>query len=123
MIRLLAAQTWAHIAMGSVLMGSWAIFANRAHPMADSLQAGVLQGLLSGVLTACLKTVADRLRKGLPHWALAAGASLLFSATVLVLIHVAAGTPERTATVAVPLLVSGVYIFTYCYFRRRSSDG
>lgn len=104
-------------------MGGWAVFANRMHPFGEAAQAGVLQGALSGFLTACLKMIADRLMTVLPHWALAAALSLGFSATLLLSAHALMGTPEFAATVAVPLLVSGSYIFAYCYLRRRPSDG
>lgn len=123
MIKKLAAQTWLHVALGAILMGSWAFFANRQHAFADALQAALLQGALSGLLTAFLKTLADRLQKTLAHWSLAAGISLAFSATFLLTAHWLTGTPELGATVAVPLLVSGSYIFGYCYLRRGRSHG
>ena len=123
MIGKLASQTWVHMAIGAVLMGSWAFFANRQHPTAEAIQAAVLQAGLSGFLTACLKMIADRLRQILPHWALGAGLSLLFSVTLLLAAHWMSGTPELAATVAIPILVSGSYIFGYCFLRRGSSHG
>ncbi len=122
-IRRLASQTWLHIGVGAVLMGGWAFYANRPHTMAEALQAAALQGALSGFLTACLKTLADYLRQRLPYWWMAAGLSLLCSATLLVAAHWVAGTPALAATIAVPLLVSGSYIFGYCYLARRPPHG
>ncbi|PWK59045.1 hypothetical protein C8D95_101867 [Silicimonas algicola] len=123
MIRRLASQTWVHVTFGAVLMGSWSFYANRHHEVSETVRAAVLQAALSGFLTACLKMIADRLLRFLPHWSLAAGTSLLFSATLLLAAHRVSGTPELAATVSVPLLVSGSYIFAYCYIRRRPSLG
>ncbi len=103
-------------------MGGWAIFANRAHGLPDRVEAGLVQGVLSGVLTGVLKAIADRLRVLVP-WVLAAGAALLVSAMTLLGVHWIAGTPELAATVAVPLLVSGTYIFVYTYLRRDAPHG
>lgn len=122
-IKGLAGQTWVHIAVGAVLMGGWAFFANRQHALGDAVQAALLQGALSGFLTGCLKMIADRLRAVLPRWWQAAGLSLMFSVTLLLTAHWATGTPELLATVAVPLLVSGSYIFGYCYLRREAPHG
>ena len=122
-IRNLASRTWVHVAVGAALMGSWAFYANRQHAMAETIRAALLQAVLSGFLTACLKMIADRLLQSLAHWALAAGTSLLVSATLLLSAHWLSGTPEIAATVAVPLVVSGSYIFGYCYLRRRHSHG
>ncbi|CTQ49257.1 hypothetical protein [Jannaschia donghaensis] len=117
MIRALARRTWVHVAVGALLMGAWAVFANRMHPMAERLQAGVVQAVLSGTLTALLKTVADHLRLHLPHWSLAAGITFVLSAALLLKVHAMAGTPEIGPTVAVPLAVSGTYVFAYSYLR------
>lgn len=120
MIRDLAGRTWVHVLTGGLLMGSWAVFANRMHDTSEAIQAGALQALLSAFLTGCLKMIADRLLTIVPHWALAAALSLAFSATLLISAHWATGTPEIGATVTVPLLVSGTYIFAYCFLRRSS---
>ncbi|SDY36362.1 hypothetical protein SAMN05444004_101245 [Jannaschia faecimaris] len=123
MIRTLARQTWLHVAAGAALMGGWAAFANRGHPTSEMVQAAVVQGLMSGLLTAVLKIVADHLLRILPHWTLAAGIALLISGTMLVKVHLMAGTPELGATVVVPLLVSGSYVFLYCFLRQRGPHG
>lgn len=119
----LAGRTWVHVIVGAVLMGGWAMLANKMHPASDMIQAGAVQAALSGILTACLKTIADRLRRVVPHWTLAALGALLVSATLLLTTHHLAGTPEILVTVFVPLLVSGTYIFTYCYLGRERADG
>lgn len=121
MIRDLAGRTWVHIACGALLMGAWAAFANRMHAGPQMLQAAVIQGLLSGALTAMLKTVTDHLRTYLPHWTVAAGVTFVLSAALLLKVHAMAGTPEIGATVAVPLTVSGLYVFTYSYLRGRDA--
>jgi len=40
-----------HISFAFVAMGSWAVFANWAHPMPKPLFAGLLQGLMSATIT------------------------------------------------------------------------
>lgn len=118
MIAALATQTWVHVAAGAMLMGSWALFANWDHATGTAMQAAAVQAVLSGVLTLCLKTVADRVAEILPQWWQAAGCALIFSSSLLIGAHLIAGTPELALTITVPLLVSGTYIFGYCYLRR-----
>jgi hypothetical protein len=122
MIRALSQNTWVHIAIGAALMGSWAVFANRSHGIPERIEAGVVQGALSRVLTGLLKGIADRLRVILSRVLAAAGA-LVVSAVVLLSVHGLAGTPELAATVAVPLVVSCTYIFVYAYLRRELPHG
>ncbi len=109
--------TGLHMAGAFVLMGAWALWANRAAPGGAQVLAGVTQGALSAVLTAGLKSVVDRLA---PRFGprLAPALALTGSATLLVAAHLIAGTPALLATIAVPLLVSGSYVFAYAHFTR-----
>ncbi|WP_179381116.1 hypothetical protein [Jannaschia marina] len=122
LIRTLARQTWLHMVAGALLMGGWAWIANRMHPMPEALQAAAVQGCLSAALTGVLKTGADHLLRYLPHWSLAAAVAFILSAALLLKVHAMAGTPEIAATVAVPLAVSGSYVFLYSYLNRRGRD-
>ncbi len=117
-------STVVHVGFAFLAMGGWAFLANAGHPVQERLLAGVVQGAMSALLTLFLKRSVDWMRPRFPHgagyWAPALIASLA-SATLLVCIHLAAGTPEILATVAVPLTVSVTYIFTYNILRQRST--
>jgi hypothetical protein len=51
----MASSTIAHVAFGFLVMGAWAVFANRDHPLPQALLAGLVQGTISGLLTLVLK--------------------------------------------------------------------
>src|ERR1700741_2054103 len=51
----LARSSALHVGFACLAMGGWAVFANRAHPPAPMLLAGLVQGLLSGAITLVLK--------------------------------------------------------------------
>lgn len=51
----MASSTIFHVAFGFVLMGGWAMFANRDHTLPEMLRAGLVQGAISGTLTLFLK--------------------------------------------------------------------
>jgi len=114
-----------HIAFAFVAMGSWAAFANRAHPMPAPLHAALIQGVLSAVITLLLKRGIEELAKRLsgPTALLAppliAG---LVSASLLTAIHVIAGTPEIGRTIAVPLTVATSYaaLYNFSLWRNRT---
>ena len=101
-----------HMAGAFVLMGGWALWANRGAPGGAQVMAGVTQGVLSALLTAGLKSVVDRLVPRLGRL-MAPALALAGSATLLVTAHMVAGTPALMATIAVPLAVSGTYVFAY----------
>jgi hypothetical protein len=99
-----------------LLMGSWAFWANRLHPMPRPFFAGVVQGILSAALTLFLKSAVDGLLarfSGLLRYVAPPLIAFVGSATLLVVVHFLSGTPEILQTIAVPLLVSGGYVTIY----------
>jgi hypothetical protein len=41
-MRIIAASSYTHVALAFLLMGSWALFANRMHPMPEQLLAALI---------------------------------------------------------------------------------
>ena len=112
----LADRTWAHMGAGFLLMGSWALFANRAHPMPAPLIAGLLQGVLTATITLGLKRLQEGLVARLPGWPGYVApplATFCTSAGLLFTLHSLAGTPEVLATLAVPTSVATLYAVAY----------
>ena len=112
----LADRTWAHMSAGFLLMGGWAMFANRSHPMPAPLIAGLLQGVLTATITLGLKRMQEALIARLPGWpGLVAPplATLAISFTTLFTIHSLARTPEVLATLAVPTTIATLYAIAY----------
>lgn len=111
-----------HMAVAFIAMGSWATFANIAHPMPRPLIAGVVQGTLSALITLFLKRMIEALSNRLPGklggW-LPPIAAVVVSLTLLTSIHWLAGTPEIARTIAVPLSVTAVYAALYNLALRR----
>ena len=112
----LARNSVVHVLFAFVAMGSWAVFANGAHPMPAPLLAGMIQGGLSGCITLFLKRVIETLSLRLDG----IGALLvppvitgLISASLLTLIHTLSGTPEVLATIVLPLTVATSYAALY----------
>jgi hypothetical protein len=138
-----ATSTVAHVGFAFLAMGGWAVFANRDHPLAEALQAGVVQGALSGLITLVLKNALERMnafldrrrtRRQAPTLA-GEGASpsatqlilppLITATTILLVLvtaHALAGTPEIATTIAVPFTVSTSYaiIYNWGLTRRRA---
>ncbi|WP_299847231.1 hypothetical protein [uncultured Paracoccus sp.] len=111
-------STALHMAVAFVLMGGWAVFANRGHPLPQVLMAGFVQGCLSALITFGLKRMLEALSQRLQGFAalimpplLAMGASAL----LLSVIHNLAGTPEILSTIIVPLSVTTVYSAAYTF--------
>lgn len=107
-----------HVAVAFLLMGGWATFANRAHPMPAPVVAGVVQGALSALITFGLKRLVEFVSArldGLARLALPPLAAFAVSATLLTLLHRLAGTPEIAATIVVPLAVSTSYAALYSW--------
>jgi hypothetical protein len=112
----LAKTTWLHVLFAFLAMGSWAVFANRVHPLGSRLMAGALQGTLSAIITFFLKHMIEILnarfsgvwRLGLPPVIAAA-----VSATLLTILHSLSGTPEVLRTIALPLTVATTYAAFY----------
>lgn len=129
-LKALAGNSVVHVLFAFLAMGSWAVFANRMHPMPRPLIAGVVQGVLSGCLTLFLKAVVEALAQrfhGFTRLWAPPLIACLGSAAALVVIHALSGTPEILKTIAVPLLVSSSYATIYNYSisggRQRSHDG
>lgn len=114
----------AHMAGGFALMGSWAFFANAAHPMPTPLISGLVQGALSASITLLLKSVIERLlprlsgTNGLILPPLLCGA---ISVALLTAIHMAVGTPEILMTLALPVTVATGYAALYNFRLRHAT--
>jgi len=105
-----------HVAFAFIAMGSWAAFANRAHPMPAPLIAGLIQGTLSAIITLVLKRGIEYLARrftGLTALLAPPVIAGLVSASVLTIIHTIGGTPEIGRTIAVPLTVATSYAALY----------
>lgn len=105
-----------HVAFAFIAMGSWAAFANRAHPMPAPLLAGLIQGTLSALITLLLKRGIEYLARrfsGLTALLAPPVIAGLVSASVLTVIHTIGGTPEIGRTIAVPLTVATSYAALY----------
>jgi len=107
-------------------MGSWAVFANRTHPMPVPLIAGLVQGTVSATITLGLKQMLEALNSRLPGLSgllvppVLAG---LASVVLLSVIHTLAGTPEVLRTLAVPTTVATLYAAAYTLRLWRRKDG
>jgi hypothetical protein len=105
-----------HIAFGFLLMGGWALFANRAHGLDEAWLPALAQGTVSGALTGVIKKVLewmDGRLGGPPAWVvppLVTASSIL---ATLFAIHTLIGTPELVATIAFPWSVSTLYAIIY----------
>ena len=120
----LARSGWSHVAVAFLAMGSWAAFANRAHPMPAPLLAGLVQGAISVTITLGLKRAIEALVGRLEGWAALVVpplAACAVSASLLTALHTAAGTPEILATMALPLTVATSYaaLYTFTLWRER----
>jgi hypothetical protein len=105
-----------HMAFGFLLMGGWALFANRAHGLEAAWLPAVAQGVVSALLTGVIKRalewmdgrVAGPLAFVLPPIATALGVVITLTA-----VHSLIGTPELVATIAFPWSLSTLYAFIY----------
>ncbi|MGQ0531661.1 MAG: hypothetical protein ACT4OF_03095 [Caulobacteraceae bacterium] len=133
----MASSTIAHVAFGFLAMGAWAVFANRAHPLSQSLLAGLVQGTISGTLTLFLKKGLERMSamflaapasdEGMGRNIAALIVPPVITATIILAIlvtaHMLAGTPEIAATIAVPFAVSTSYAILYNLRLWRQANG
>lgn len=106
----------AHVGFAFIVMGGWAVFANRAHPLGQALLSGAVQGAISALLTLGLKKFLERLAgrlSGLPALILPPALTALSILAILISAHTLAGTPEIAATIAFPFSVSSVYAIIY----------
>jgi ascorbate-specific PTS system EIIC-type component UlaA len=126
-LRDLARHPAVHLAFAFFAMGGWAVYANRMHPVAQALTAGLVQGLLSVGITRVLQRLIEgfvaRLRGRGKAW-LPPMAAFALSLTLLSVIHRVSGTPEILATIALPLSVSTAYaiFFTRTLIREKGHD-
>ena len=122
----IAGSTLLHVAFAFLVMGGWAVFANRSHTVPEMLLAGFVQGTISGLLTLGLKKFLEwfsaRLR-GLPALIVP---PLITATTILAILwsaHTIAGTPEIIATIAFPFTVSTTYAIIYNLRLWRQANG
>jgi len=120
-------NTAVHVAFGFISMGAWAAFANRLHSAPEMVQAALVQGTISGLLTLVLKKALERMNamffrapqsdEGLGRGLAALIVPPIVTATCILTIlttaHTLAGTPEVLATTAVPFTVSTTYAILY----------
>ena len=105
-----------HGAGGFLLMGGWAVFANRTYEMPTPLIAGIVQGLLTALITLFLKRIIEDIfhrTEGWLRFMIPPIAACLISIALLSVIHSIAGTPALLATLSVPVTVSTLYAFVY----------
>ncbi|MBU4530661.1 MAG: hypothetical protein KUA43_02080 [Hoeflea sp.] len=122
-LRAVASSSVVHVLFAFMAMGSWAVFANRAHPMPQPLVAGAVQGALSALITLFLKSGIDHLSKRVSgsaaYWAPPV-IVLIVSISLLTAFHWLSGTPEIASTIAVPLAVSTSYAALYNFSLARN---
>jgi Na+/serine symporter len=125
-LRRFASSALVHFLVAFIAMGGWAFYANRKYPMPQPLVSGLVQGMLSALLTLFLKTAIDFLARRFTgttaYWAPPLIACLV-SATILVVIHSLGGTPRIARTIVIPLLVSTSYATLYNYSIVRRGGG
>lgn len=111
-----------HMGVAFLAMGSWAAWANSAHPLPWPLLAGGVQGVLSALITLFLKRMLEALSarlRGHAGWWLPPLAAVVLSVSLLTTVHWLAGTPEIARTIAVPVSVTAVYATAYTVALRR----
>lgn len=118
-------STALHVAFAVVVMGAWAAFANRAHGPSAMALAFAAQGILSGLITLCLKRGLEGAHARLPApWAslLPPAATTILIGCLLTSAHLLAGTPEILRTIALPWTVSTLYAFAYVWSLGRDNS-
>lgn len=125
-LRRFVSSAFVHLLVAFFAMGGWAFYANRRYPMPQPLVSGLVQGMLSALLTLFLKSAIDFLSRRFTGttalWAPPLIACL-GSATVLIIIHTLGGTPRIARTIAIPLLVSTSYATLYNFSIVRRGGG
>ena len=107
-----------HVLFAFIVMGSWAVFANRGHPSPFPYIAGLVQGALSASITYMLKRSIEALAVKFSGSAALWAPPLItcsVSLGILVAIHTLAGTPEILRTISVPFFVASTYATIYNY--------
>jgi hypothetical protein len=113
-------QTWPHLLTAFLLMGGWAVFANRVHEMPAPLVAGLVQGCLSALITFGLKRLIEALVPRLGA-VVTVGVAWAISFGLLFTLHTLAGTPEVLMTLAVPNIVATLYAALYAFALGRTT--
>ena len=122
-MRRLLKSSLVHVAFGFLLMGGWALFANRAHGWQGAWLPALVQGTISGGLTGALKETLETYDRGAAKRdSVLAGPlayvfpPLITASSILALLIIAnstIGTPELAATIAFPWSVSTLYAIVY----------
>lgn len=116
MIQRLMKSSLVHMAFGFLLMGGWALFANRAHGLQaawlPALAQGVVSALLTGVIKRALEWMDGRFAGPLAFLLPPVVTASAVLATLFT-IHSLIGTPELVATIAFPWSLSTLYAFIY----------
>jgi hypothetical protein len=105
-----------HIAFGFLLMGGWALWANRAHGLEEAWLPALAQGVFSGAMTGLLKSSLEWMDGRVPPalaYVLPPVVTASVILTALTVMHIAIGTPEVARTVAFPWSVSTLYAIVY----------
>jgi hypothetical protein len=104
----LARSSPVHLLFAFVAMGTWTVFANRAHPMPAPLLAGMIEGGLSACITLFLRMIEPLSLRldGIGALLVPPIVTCLVSASLLALIHALSGTPEVLATIVLLQLVA-----------------
>ncbi len=115
-----------HVLFAFCAMGSWGLYANWGHPMPKPVYAGLVQGMMSAMITYFLKRTIEALQKRFhgpsalwlpPLIAASAGLAMLVS------VHILAGTPEVLKTIALPFSVAATYaaIYNFIVYKQRGN--
>ena len=106
----------AHMAFGFLLMGGWALFANRAHGLDEAWLPALAQGTVSALLTAVIKKVIEWLDGRIAGPLAYVAPPLITASSILATLfamHSLIGTPEIAATIAFPWSISTLYAIVY----------
>ena len=116
MIQRLMKSSLTHMAFGFLLMGGWALFANRDHGLAAAWLPALAQGTISALLTGVIKRALEAMNgrvSGPLAFVLPPLATALGVLTVLAVVHRLIGTPELVTTIAFPWSLSTLYAIVY----------
>ena len=106
----------AHMAFGFLLMGGWALFANRAHGLEASWLPALAQGAVSALLTGVIKKVIEWMDGRIGGPLAYVVPPLVTASSILATLwtmHTLIGTPEVAATIAFPWSISTLYAIIY----------
>jgi hypothetical protein len=121
-----ATSTVAHVGFAFIVMGGWAVFANRDHALPQMLLAGVVQGTISALLTLGLKKFLEAFSARLKGAAALVAPPLITAGSILIILyaaHTLANTPEIWVTIAFPFTVSTSYAIIYNWGLWRRNNG